>query len=300
MLRLKGERHEDLDAFDEEMRPATPTMTRADEITRDDAFPADDPTRYDEEPGLGEEQEGVSPLRGLGIAAAAFVPTFLAAFIGLSYLLDPVTTARTPGEPTSVASAPLGAEQDPMLRGEPGSGAPLSATPRVPDTVPRVLDDPSRPERDSVRRDPRQPETTEPVAGPPESSQPLDQAPPAAAAEPNPPPATSLPPLSVPPASARIPEPQRKATASRPAPEPRATSEARPTGGAEARARTESRRPAGDWTPAAAFADREAAGRLASSIERQGYPVEIRQDGSSTRPWVVWIGSQPSGGGRRR
>jgi hypothetical protein len=39
---------------------------------------------------------------------------------------------------------------------------------------------------------------------------------------------------------------------------------------------------------------------LASSIEKQGYPVEIRQDGSSSRPWVVWIGAQPSGGSRRR
>jgi hypothetical protein len=55
-----------------------------------------------------------------------------------------------------------------------------------------------------------------------------------------------------------------------------------------------------EWTPAAAFADRAAAGRLASSIEKQGYPVEIRQDGSSSRPWVVWIGAQPSGGSRRR
>jgi hypothetical protein len=55
-----------------------------------------------------------------------------------------------------------------------------------------------------------------------------------------------------------------------------------------------------DWTPAAAFTDRAAASRLASSIEKQGYPVEIRQDGSSTRPWVVWIGAQPSGGSRRR
>ena len=55
-----------------------------------------------------------------------------------------------------------------------------------------------------------------------------------------------------------------------------------------------------DWTPAAAFTDRAAANRLASSIEKQGYPVEIRQDGSSSRPWVVWIGAQPSGGSRRR
>jgi hypothetical protein len=55
-----------------------------------------------------------------------------------------------------------------------------------------------------------------------------------------------------------------------------------------------------DWTPAAAFTDREAAGRLASSIQRQGYPVEIRQEQSSARPWVVWIGAQPRRGERRR
>jgi hypothetical protein len=55
-----------------------------------------------------------------------------------------------------------------------------------------------------------------------------------------------------------------------------------------------------EWTPAAAFADRDAAGRLASSIQQQGYPVEIRQEQSSTRPWVVWIGAQPRGGERRR
>jgi cell division septation protein DedD len=54
------------------------------------------------------------------------------------------------------------------------------------------------------------------------------------------------------------------------------------------------------WTPAAAFTDREAAGRLAGSIKQQGYPVEIRQDPASSRPWVVWIGAQPRSGERRR
>ena len=62
----------------------------------------------------------------------------------------------------------------------------------------------------------------------------------------------------------------------------------------------EARKSGRDWTPAAAFADREAAGRLASSIQQQGYPVEIRQEQSSARPWVVWIGAQPRGGERRR
>jgi len=71
---------------------------------------------------------------------------------------------------------------------------------------------------------------------------------------------------------------------------------------ADSGARSEEKKPASvDWTPAAAFADRAAAARLAASIEGQGYPVDIRQDASSTRPWVVWIGSQPkSSGGRRR
>jgi hypothetical protein len=88
----------------------------------------------------------------------------------------------------------------------------------------------------------------------------------------------------------RVPEPSRSAaTVPPPAVEPRAAVEPR-------RAPREPH----DWTPAAAFTDRAAASRLASSIEKQGYPVEIRQDASSSRPWVVWIGAQPSGGSRRR
>jgi hypothetical protein len=62
----------------------------------------------------------------------------------------------------------------------------------------------------------------------------------------------------------------------------------------------ETRKSGPDWTPAAAFADREAASRLASSIQQQGYPVEIRQEASSSRPWVVWIGAQPRAADRRR
>jgi hypothetical protein len=54
------------------------------------------------------------------------------------------------------------------------------------------------------------------------------------------------------------------------------------------------------WIPAAAFADRAAATRLASSIQQQDYPVEIREDRSSARPWVVWIGPEPRGSRRRR
>ena len=49
---------------------------------------------------------------------------------------------------------------------------------------------------------------------------------------------------------------------------------------------------------AAAFADREAAARVVGSIRAQGYPLEIRVDGSPSQRWVVWIGAQPRG--RRR
>ena len=47
------------------------------------------------------------------------------------------------------------------------------------------------------------------------------------------------------------------------------------------------------WLQAAAFADRDAAERLAASIERQGYPAKVRRDGTPPAPWVVWIGKQP-------
>jgi len=108
-------------------------------------------------------------------------------------------------------------------------------------------------------------------------------------------PIPSLPPArTAPPAPAVAPEPRvpeaRSPSVPPPAPEPRAAVEE------PRRAPREPR----EWTPAAAFTDRAAASRLASSIEKQGYPVEIRQDASSSRPWVVWIGAQPSGGSRRR
>ena len=107
---------------------------------------------------------------------------------------------------------------------------------------------------------------------------------------------------SLPPAASRVPDPERKAPTSKPVLEPRSVPTPRHAAATPdpPRPQSEARKGASDWTPAAAFADRDAAARLASSIERQGYPVEIRQEASSTRPWVVWIGSQPSGGGRRR
>jgi hypothetical protein len=56
----------------------------------------------------------------------------------------------------------------------------------------------------------------------------------------------------------------------------------------------------GRWTRAAAFTDRRAAARLADSIREQGYPVDIREDRSAPRPWVVWIGARPRAGAGRR
>ncbi|HSB42289.1 MAG TPA: hypothetical protein VLK28_10690 [Methylomirabilota bacterium] len=56
----------------------------------------------------------------------------------------------------------------------------------------------------------------------------------------------------------------------------------------------------GDWSRAAAFADRGAADRLADTIRQQGYPVDIREDRSAARPWVVWIGARPRSGAERR
>ena len=298
MLRLRDERHAELDDLDEEMDPTRPAMTRADEITRDDAFPADDDPELD----ILEDGAGVGALRGLGIAAAAFVPTFLALFFGLSYLMAPAP-ARTASQPASVASALPGGGADPaatpsvseMSRGRPGSGAPSAGIPWASDPSAGAPDNSPLGKRESAPRDPTEPSAAEPAPVPGEPSQRADQAPAAAAGEPSPPPATSLPPVSP-----RVPEPPRTATASRPAPERRPDPEPRPKADADTRPPAEAHRPPGDWTPAAAFAGREAAVRLAASIERQGYPVEIRQDGSATRPWVVWIGSQPSSGGAHR
>ncbi len=241
MLRLKGEREDD-------------TLHKLDELTAADALPSEPGDIEGEQYGQGEQYgEGeehrvadmasILPLRGLTIAAATFVPTFLAVFFGLPYLLGSTTTARTPGTPSPsppvAATAPLSSEVGPDV------------------TAPR-----ESPERSS-RVEPTTPRAPEP-------------APAAPAPEPAPPPA-------LPPAPSRAPEPARPAVA-RSAPEPRPTPAASKPG---------------EWTPAAAFADREAAGRLASSIQKQGYPVEVRQDGSSSRPWVVWIGAQPSGARRR-
>ncbi|HET9923258.1 MAG TPA: hypothetical protein VFS98_04005, partial [Methylomirabilota bacterium] len=239
------------------------------ELTAADVFP----TQYGEEEEYGvAELASILPLRGLAITVGTFVPTFLAIVFGLPYLLGSATTARTPGTPSPgppvVATAPLSSEARPDV------------TPPLPETLPRdstepgsappaitsrVFDEPAP--RESPERSTRVESTTPRTP---------DPAPVVPTPEPAPPPA-------LPPASARAPQPTRPAVA-RSAPERRTAPEA-------------SKR--GEWTPAAAFADRDAAGRLASTIEKQGYPVEIRQDGASSRPWVVWIGAQPNGARRR-
>ena len=194
-----------------------------DEVDDRGLLSTDEPTAADALP--------IPPLRGLVIAAATFVPVFLAIFFGLPYLLGNTTTARTAGTPGPSPPVAATAPREPLERSSPIE----PTTPRAPEPAPAAP-------------------TTEPARPP-----------------------------ALPPASSRTPEPASPAVA-RSGPEPRPTPDASRSG---------------EWTPAAAFADREPAGRLASSIQKQGYPVEVRQDGSSSRPWVVWIGAQPSGARRR-
>jgi hypothetical protein len=256
-LRFTGEAEPEITGEGADLEPRLP-------FPPEGVFPEDDQS---------EERNLCPPPRDLWIAAATFVPTFLAVFFGVPYLLGGATytdTAGTRPPGRVVASAPLTSEPDvtvvPPLpeaarggttdgrigfRAQPPSSD-LSATPaRVLVQPPVKSNDEAKAEDSAVAAEPS-------VAGP-----------------------------SLPPVEARVPAPVRRR------PTTRATSETRPA--------PEPRKiGAGDWKPAAAFADREAAGRLAGSIERQGYPVEIRQDRSSTRPWVVWIGSQPRSGERRR
>ena len=289
MLRLKGERDSD----------------ERDEITREDIFAADetigpDPEVYrDVDPG----PTWTPPFRGLAVAAGTFVPTFLLIFFGLPYVLGSATPARTPTTPGSGPLASLGAgagsspkpsgsevlrgdtRSDPATRGLGSwlfSGPPPAGEPKIepPRTESPTIDSPpmDSPRIDSPRMDSKIEEPAPAVVPDPSPALPPrpGQAEPSPAPRPRAPEAPRRAATPPAPTEARGPEP-------RPVPEPR-------------RVASESR----EWTPAAAFTDRAAAGRLASSIEKQGYPVEIRQDGSSSRPWVVWIGAQPSGGSRRR
>jgi hypothetical protein len=284
MLRLKGEREAD----------------DRDEITREDVFPADETTEPDLEI-YGEVDPGPAwtpPLRGLAVAAGTFVPTFLLIFFGLPYMLGSATPARTPTTPGSGPLASLGAD--------PGSSPKPSASEVLRGDAPS---DPAArglgswlfsgpPAADEPKSEPpsaESPKIDSPRIDSPRIDSKIEEPAPAVVPEPGP----ALPPRqgqadSSPAPEPRAPEASRRAAAPTAPPEPRAP-EPRPA--PEPRSAP---REAREWTPAAAFTDRAAAGRLATSIEKQGYPVEIRQDRSSSRPWVVWIGAQPSGGSRRR
>lgn len=279
MLRLKGEHDTD----------------ERDEITREDVFPGHEIAEPGDE-GTDEVDRDrptwAPPYRGLAVAAGTFVPTFLLIFFGLPYVLGSVAPARTPAPvplasrdtDSGLASRPPASE---VLRGDApsdqsgrGIGGWLFSSPPI-SSPPAV----------------EEPKAESPRSDPPRADSKIDE--PTAAVVPDSGP--SLPPPSRPdrgeaaPAPApRTPEGPHRITASPAPPAPR------PAGPQPVPEPRRVARESREWTPAAAFTDRAAAGRLASSIEKQGYPVEIRQDGSSSRPWVVWIGAQPSGGSRRR
>jgi hypothetical protein len=259
-----GLKRQPLDDTEDEIRDE-PLPEPSDLITGEDALLEE----------LDDENEGDGGLfprvPGLMIAAATFVPTFLAVVFGLSYLLGGASqTAHT-------ASAPVRPTTKLDL------GAPV--TPPVAENAPSRTIDPSAPPP-APTLPPAQPQVGLPPAPEPRAARPAE--PPSAPSPALPPaqPRVAIPPASEP-RAARPVEPPRQPQAA-----VLSTPERTPT--------AEPRRSGSDWTPAAAFADREAAGRLASSIQQQGYPVEIRQEQSSARPWVVWIGAQPRGGERRR
>jgi len=233
-------------------------LQELDEVDHREPLPTDELTAADAFLTEPGDIEGELPLRGLAIAAATFVPTFLAVFFALPYLLGSATTVRTPVSPGPSPHV--------------AATAPLSS-PLNSDVGPDVTASLS----EALRSDSMDRGSAPPTISPPVFDEPAPREPEPAPAAPT---SEAASPPALPPAPSRAPEPARRAVA---------RSEPRPTPEASKR---------GEWSPAAAFADREAAERLASSIQKQGYPVEVRQDGSSTRPWVVWIGAQPSGARR--
>jgi len=233
LLRLN---RESKDGAENEIRDE-PLSEPSDLITGEDVV-AEDQGEEDH----GDEASGLlPPVPGPVIAAATFVPTFLAIFFGLSYLLGGATqTAHTANPPVrSATTSDLGGQ----------------VTPPLVENVPPPAVEPSAPA----------PAPTLPPAQPQVAISPARE-----------------------PRAARAAEPPRQPQAAVLTTTPERTPTAEP------------RKSGREWTPAAAFADREAAGRLASRIQQQGYPVEIRQEQASARPWVVWIGAQPRGGERRR
>lgn len=267
-----------------------PLPRASDLISRGDIFP-EDGIEVDEGTDDQDERRGFSLLAAVPgplIAAAAFVPTFLAIFLGLSYLVGGVLQTG------STATAPVPPAAALMAEGTQGTPPPISESLRDPFVVPRVFDAPSTKAgdpRDVARpTDPREPSRAPSVAEIRIPTPAIESAGP------------TLPPAQ--PRTALIPAPESRPGRAPELPrQPQAavlnTTPGRSTV-AENRPAADDRRVAREWTPAAAFADREAANRLASSIQQQGYPVEIRQESSSSRPWVVWIGAQPRAGERRR
>jgi hypothetical protein len=258
----------------------------SDLMSSEDVFPEDGVAVDDEVDGQDDDREGRNP--GLGflaalpgplIAAATFVPTFLAIFFGLSYVVGAL-------QPGATASAPVPSATALMSDGTRGTAPPISESLRDPFVAPRVFDSPSARPADpgDVTRstDPR-----ESLQGPSGADLPR----PAIES-----PAPTLPPAQ--PRAALIPAPESRA--GRAAEPPRQPQAAVLSTRPERTPAAETQKSGRNWTPAAAFADRAAASRLASSIQEQGYPVEIRQESSSSRPWVVWIGAQPRAGERRR
>jgi hypothetical protein len=280
MLRLKSEPEDEI--YDDDLLPEA-----SDRLSSVDVFPDD---------GLDAEEGGdegvLSPLPGPIIAAATFIPTFMAVFFGLSYVLGAAgPTAGTAGRQMSDLRQSIPSRSDTL---------------RDPFAPPAVRDTPAA-EAPAPPADPRSDAKTEPrsepreVARPNEAREPSRGEPPGSRGEDSARSSFESSGPSLPPQSRPATPPSPQPRVARPAEAPRQpqaavlTTPPDPPRTAEAR-RTEG----GDWTPAAAFADRDAAGRLASSIQQQGYPVEVRQDRGSSRPWVVWIGAQPRSGERRR
>lgn len=279
-LRLRPESTSDAD---DDIRDDDALPEPSDLITGDDGL-SDQPAEDD------DEDERLWPsVPGPLIAGLTFVPTFLAVFFGLSYLLGNVLEMA----PTASTSPPATAKADAGRRATPPRPEALRdqlAMPRLFDPSSTAPPLPGSPGTGSKNSDPSaEIRPAEPREAPRTPSG--EGAAPPAIERATPPAAPTLPPV----ARTPVPEP-RAARSAEPARPPRAavlnTTPERTPAAESGKSR--------EWTPAAAFADREAAGRLASSIQQQGYPVEIRQEQSSSRPWVVWIGAKPSGGARRR
>ncbi|HSE03295.1 MAG TPA: hypothetical protein VLK35_03980, partial [Methylomirabilota bacterium] len=186
-MRLRGE--------DELLDDDAPLPDPAERLTAADAFPPD---------GLetdgGEQAEDLLPsIPGPLIAAVTFVPTFLAVFFGLSYVVGltavgPTTPARTAEPPSRSAAAPL----------RPDVGEGLSETIRDPFVPPRLQEqfpidrrDPREPSRTSNALESRESKAEEaptpapdvgiaPAQAPPAASAPAPALPPRAATQPPP------------------------------------------------------------------------------------------------------------------